>query len=177
MIRIVTAGRLRRMSEEVEQSRTRARAVQGQADTALARHLQQVWELTARAEKAEAAASAAGWDKDVAEAAVKVLREEADRPIAALEGAEDERDRRGELIERLSKEMEAAKRAGRSLVLLLHYGEPRSIHRSAEAARERVAALDPAAVWGPRTDRPACEVAWRMLDFTAEEGGSDYLAA
>ncbi|MEG8277105.1 hypothetical protein [Streptomyces sp. AHA2] len=81
-------------------------------------------------------------------------------------------------LRRLLAELKAARQGGRSLVVLLHYGEPYNIHRGREAAVDYAAALGADRDgWEPMTDRPAREVAWRMLDFTAKEGSDDYLAA
>ncbi|MGW3493369.1 hypothetical protein [Streptomyces sp. NPDC001020] len=142
MIRIVTAARLRRRREAIEQAHTRAREVQEQADAALSRHLKQVWELTARAERAERSASMADWGKELAEAAAKVLREE----------------------------LEAAQQAGRTLFLLLHYGEPHSIHGSREDAYAYADTQGtPVHRWVTGVHRPAAELPWVLIPFTQDE--------
>ncbi|MCX4557465.1 hypothetical protein OHA02_14770 [Streptomyces phaeochromogenes] len=150
MIRIVTAARLRELRESASRARARTAEVQRLADAALVRHIHRAWELTARTEKAETATSNARWDVDLAQAEAALLREE----------------------------LEAVRRDGRSLVLLVHYGVPHSIHRGREAAEAYAATLGvDRHGWGPLTDRPAREVAWRILGFTAKEGSNDYLAA
>ncbi|MEU7502661.1 hypothetical protein AB0B52_37620, partial [Streptomyces griseofuscus] len=98
MIRIVTTGRLQRLKQNAEQARTRVREVQAQADTALGRHVHNAVELTARAEQAEAAASAARWDKDTAETEAKRLREQIGELEDALERAEATTDEVGVLL-------------------------------------------------------------------------------
>ncbi|MFI9648825.1 hypothetical protein ACIHAA_21285 [Streptomyces sp. NPDC052040] len=176
MIRIVTAGRLRRMSEATEQARTRAREVQEQADAALSRHLKQVWELTGRAERAEHAAPTAAWDKEVAEAALKVLREETNRLEDSLEAAAEQAAERGEEIRRLCGELETAEQ-NVPLVLLLHGGEPHSIHRSRQDAYAYAATRGaPVHGWVPSDEHPAAEVAWRSVPFTPDEAVRDFRA-
>ncbi|MFD5582227.1 hypothetical protein ACFWII_00255 [Streptomyces sp. NPDC127063] len=145
MIRIVTAGRVRRLEQDAEQARTRAREIQGQADAAWRRHVREVWELTARAESAESDAG--------------ILRKQTYRLEAA-----------SERVRLLEGELEAAKRSGRSLVLLLHWGEPHSIHRSREDAFAYAATQGaPVHGWTPSDERVHAEATWQTIAFTADE--------
>lgn len=163
MIRIVTAARLRKLSAAVEHAQASARQVQEQADCALWGHVHAELELAERAESAERAAA--------------VIREEVAALEAALKEAQADLAAREERIDLLFRELEAARQEGRSLVLLLHYGEPHSIHRSQQAVQDYAATLGVSRTsWVSRTDRPASEVVWRMIYFAARRGSNDYLA-
>ncbi|MER5980142.1 hypothetical protein ABT142_27090 [Streptomyces sp. NPDC001857] len=156
MIRIVTASGLRRLREDAEQARARTRKVQGQADTAFSEHARQVWELTSRAESAESDAG--------------ILREQVAEMEAALKRARADVAERAEHVGRLLGELLAARREDCSLVLLLHYGEPHSIHTDAGAARAYVATRGvPVHAWVSGDERPASQVLWRILPFTRDE--------
>ncbi|WP_109006082.1 hypothetical protein [Streptomyces rishiriensis] len=156
MICIVTAGHLRRMSEAAARARARAREVQGLADAAWARHVREVWELTARAESEKTDAA--------------ILREDCFRLRDALTAMETALGERAERIRVLGEELEAARLAGRSLVLLLHWGEPHSIHSSHEDAYAYAATKGvPVHAWKAGDERPASQVLWRLLTFTRDE--------
>lgn len=171
MIRIVTTARLRELREDVTRARARTREVQEQADQAFAGHVRSAFALTARAERAE-------WQVAAGEETALNLQLALEDTAAQLTDAQAELARRGERIRLLVQELEAVRRDARSLVVLLHYGEPYSIHRNREAAEDYAATLGvDRHGWEPMTDRPAREVAWRMLGFTAKEGSNDYLAA
>ncbi|MFJ8097037.1 hypothetical protein [Streptomyces griseofuscus] len=188
MIRIVSAGRLQRLEQNADRARARVREVQVQADTALGRHVHNVVELTARAEQSEAAASAARWDKDIAETEVKRLRERVVELEGALERAEDTTDEVGVLLShamdalsaaqqelllkdiaigRLREELEAEPVEGQSLTVLLHHGEPHTIYASLEDAHADTATHGMPAdhVWKPCDDRPPAAFTWRCEAF------------
>ncbi|WP_413115178.1 hypothetical protein ACK1X7_15140 [Streptomyces sp. CY1] len=170
MIRLVTSRRLRKLSTQCEQAQAHAREVQERADQAYSGYIRQLSEVTARAEEAESDAA--------------IIREEAVRLEAAVNEAAAQLDQaRAELADRadqiavLGKELQAARLEGRSLVLLLHFGEPHSIHHTLEAAKDYAATRGvPRDGWGPTDDRPVCELSWRLLVFTAEEGRNDFMA-
>ncbi|WP_338682182.1 hypothetical protein QD712_06970 [Streptomyces acidiscabies] len=145
MIRVVTAARMRRLREDADQARARAREVRGQADTAWSEHVRQVRELTARAESAESDAA--------------ILRDLVDEFAAALKQA------RADLAE-------AVPPAGPSVVVLLHRGEVHSVHASVHDAEAHAAAhgADPSG-WVPASARPAREVTWRILGSAVPGGG------
>ncbi|MEV5437223.1 hypothetical protein AB0K80_14580 [Streptomyces sp. NPDC052682] len=177
MIRFVTAGRLRRLEQEAEQARACAREVQGQAGAAWGRHVREVWDLTARAETAE---SDAGILRDhvlefeaalkKAEARAEMLREYADRQEAVLERTDADATVLRERVRLLEAELAEARQVGRSLVLLLHWGQPHSIHRSHEDAYAYVATRGvPVHAWAPSDERPAAQVLWRLVTFTRDE--------
>ncbi|MFG2131503.1 hypothetical protein ACGFNV_27300 [Streptomyces sp. NPDC048751] len=156
MIRIVTAGRLRRLTEAADQARARTREVQGQADAAWVRHVREVWELISRAESEQTDAT--------------LLREDCFRLLDALNDLEIVLGEREERIRLLGEELEAAQLEGRSLVLLLHWGEPHSIHRSHEDAYTYAAAKGvPVHAWQAGDERPASQVLWRLVTFTRDE--------
>lgn len=156
MIRIVTAGRLRRLAQDTEQARTRAREVQGQADAAWGRHVREVWELTARAETAESDAA--------------ILRDHVAEFETALERAAVDASALRERVRLLDAELAQARLVGRSLVLLLHWGEPHSIHASREDAYDYAATQGaPVHGWTTTDERPHTAVAWRAISFTRDE--------
>ncbi|MFI1604073.1 hypothetical protein ACH4YN_18235 [Streptomyces griseofuscus] len=189
MIRLVTTGRLQRLEQDADRARARVREVQVQADTALGRHVHNAIELTARAEQAEAAASAARWDKDIAETEAKRLRERVAKLEAALERAEATTDEVGVLLSgamkelsvsrqelllkdiaigRLREELEAEPLEGQSLTVLLHHGEPHTIYASREDAHADTAThgAPAGARWQTCDERPAAAFTWRLEAFT-----------
>ncbi|WP_075737629.1 hypothetical protein [Streptomyces acidiscabies] len=146
MIRVVTAGRMRRLHEDADQARARAREVRGQADAVRGEHIRQVWELTARAESAESDAA--------------ILREHVDEFEAALKRA------RADLAE-------AVPSAGSPVVVLLHWGEVHSVHAGVHDAKAHAAAHGAApSGWVPAQAGPARQVAWRILGSVVPGGGS-----
>ncbi|MEU3031236.1 hypothetical protein ACPCBC_32770 [Streptomyces incarnatus] len=188
MIRIVTTRRLQRLEQNADRARARVREVQAQADTALGRHVHNAVELTARAEQAEAAASAARWDKDTAETEAKRLREHVGGLEDALERAEATTDEVGVLLSgamkelsvsrqelllkdiaigRLREELEAEPVEGQSLTVLLHHGEPHTIYVSRGDAHADTAThgLPADHVWKPCDDRPPAAFTWRCEAF------------
>ncbi|WP_326768134.1 hypothetical protein OG978_29700 [Streptomyces sp. NBC_01591] len=59
----------------------------------------------------------------------------------------------------------------KTAVLLLHYGEPHSIHLSLQAAEDHAVELGAdRACWGPGTGLPASQVAWRAMPFSLMTG-------
>ncbi|MGY9067967.1 hypothetical protein [Streptomyces sp. CAS3] len=186
MIRIVTTRRLQRLEQNADRARARVREVQ--ADTALGRHVHDAVELIARAVQAEAAASAARWDKDIAETEAKRLREQIGELEAVLERAEATTDEVGVLLSgamkelsisrqelllkdiaigRLREELEAEPVEGQSLTVLLHHGEPHTIYASREDAHADTATHGMPAdhVWKPCDDRPPAAFTWRCEAF------------
>ncbi|MEU7051490.1 hypothetical protein [Streptomyces eurythermus] len=162
-MRIVTAGRLRRLERTSDRARARAREVQGQADAAWVRHLRLVRELTDRAEMAESDAAILRDHVVEFEAALRKAK-------VALERADIDASVLRERVRLLEAKLEDARRAGRSLVLLLHWGEPHSIHAGREDAYAYAATRGvPVNTWGPSSDRPAAEVNWRLVPFIGDE--------
>ncbi|WP_217552678.1 hypothetical protein [Streptomyces sp. GbtcB6] len=154
MIRIVTAARLRRMSESTEQASARVREIQGQADAANSRHVREAWNLLARAESAESDAA--------------ILREIILHLEDALEAARADASEQGDQARALRKELDVQQSG--ALVLLLHYGEPHSIHANHADAHAYTATHGvPVDTWGPRSERPAADVNWVSVPFIRDE--------
>ncbi|MGX1311749.1 hypothetical protein RKD24_001868 [Streptomyces calvus] len=155
MIRFITAARLRRLEQGAEQARARAREVQAAADAAWGSHVRELWDLTARAETAESDAA--------------ILRDHVFEVEAALKKAEARAEMLRERMRLLEVELAEAKETGRWLVLLLHRGEPHSIHRSQADAQAYVATRGiPVHAWEASDERPASEVLWRLVPFTRD---------
>jgi hypothetical protein len=151
VIRLVTAGRLRRLSEDAEQARTRAREVQGQANAAWSEHIRKLFSVTDRAERAEAATSEVG----------AILA----RAMEELSAAQQELLLKDIEIRRLRRELESGPVEGQTL--LLHHGEPHTISATREDALADTATHGaPAdAVWQPCDERPAAACTWRCEAF------------
>ncbi|MFG2861576.1 hypothetical protein [Streptomyces sioyaensis] len=160
MIRIITRARLVALQQEADQARAQAREVQGQADAAYARHVRTAWNLTAEAEAAERAAETARTQvEDLAQALERVQAE-----LVQTLGTVARQDAR---IEELS----APAPAGASMVLLLHYGKPHSIHPDEAAAHAYAATLGvPLSGWVPVGERAAAEAWWRCVPFIYDAG-------
>ncbi|MCC5476878.1 hypothetical protein [Streptomyces barringtoniae] len=152
MIRLVTAGRLRRLSEDADQARTRAREVQGQADAAWSQHVRELFAVTDRAERAEAATSEVG----------VILA----RALEELSAAQQELLLKDIAIRRLRRELQAGSVEGQTL-MLLHHGEPHTIYASREDAHADTATHGVSAdqVWQPCDERPAAAFTWRCEAF------------
>ncbi|MGW9044116.1 hypothetical protein ACWGQL_16365 [Streptomyces lydicus] len=154
MIRLVTRTRLVRLVAEVEDARGRAREVQGQADAAYRSHVREVFALTARAEAAEK-------DAATADLGARLLQSVLEDTSAELTQAREELAAMARRLEELS-----APPVDASVVLLLHYGEPHSIHPDKPAAYAYAATLGaPLNGWRLVDERPAAAVAWRCVPF------------
>jgi hypothetical protein len=152
MIRIVTAGRLHQLEQDAQQARSWAREVQEQADAALGRHVRELSAAADRAERAEAATVEVG----------AILS----RALEELSAAQQELLLKDIEIRRLRAELEGESLEGRSLTVLLHYGEPHTVYASREDAYADTAThgADPAG-WVPSGERPAAECKWRCEAF------------
>ncbi|WP_432014967.1 hypothetical protein [Streptomyces cucumeris] len=163
MIRFVTSRRLRALSAQCEQAQARARDVQERADQAYSGYIRSLYGVTARAEEAEGDAA--------------ILREQVAELSAAGDDAAAELTAYAERVTVLAKELEAARLEGRSVWLLLHFGEPHSIYSTAKAAMDYTATLGARREgWVSGDDRPAHEVSWRLLALTKEEGRDAFVA-
>ncbi|MFD8222649.1 hypothetical protein ACFV16_00525 [Streptomyces massasporeus] len=152
MIRIVTAGRLGRLERESEQARTRARDMQAHVDAAFGRHVRELFAVTYRAERAEAATAEVG----------ELLA----GAVAELSAAQQELLLKDIEIRRLREELEGKSMEGRALTVLLHYGEPHTVYASREDAYADTAThgADPDR-WVPSGERPAHAAMWRCESF------------
>ncbi|WP_405837795.1 hypothetical protein OG528_10335 [Streptomyces platensis] len=164
MIRIVTRTRLAALEQGAKRALERMRAVQASADAAYAGHLRTVYDLTADAEAAERAAEADRADAEIA-------REILERTEALLASARATVIEQAARIDALSGDLDAMAAA----VVLLHFGQLHSLHRTARAAELHAQSLGAAeGGWGPPSERPADEVAWRIQSlsfFAVPEAG------
>ncbi|MFI9076843.1 hypothetical protein ACIGW8_10160 [Streptomyces sioyaensis] len=154
MIRIVTRTRLAALQQDANQARERTREVQAAADAAYACHVRAAWNLTAEAEDAERAA-------ETARARAEELAQSLERLRAELVKA------RGTVAEQAARieALRAPAPAGSSMVLLLHYGRPHSIHPDKAAAYAYAATLGVPLNGWVSDERPAAEVWWRCEPF------------
>ncbi|MFH8748315.1 hypothetical protein ACH4GK_19360 [Streptomyces rimosus] len=155
MIRIVTAARLAALHAEVDDANDLAR--QAREDVA------EQWtaRLAASRELIEERKALTG----VAHTAI-VQAEEARRQAVQLRQAFTAAllviTRQQQRICELEQQLTTARAAPPRLVLLRKYGEPHSLHVSQEAAEKHATTFGAASSgWGPSSDRPAAEVAWR----------------
>ncbi|KJK38971.1 hypothetical protein UK15_13570 [Streptomyces variegatus] len=164
MIRLVTAGHLCQLEQDAEQARSRAREVQAQADAALGRHVRELHAVTDRAERAEADATEVG--------------EFLSRTLEELFAAQQELLLKDIEIRRLRAELEGESLEGRSLTVLLHYGEPHTVYASREDAYADTAThgADPDG-WVPSGERPATECRWRCEAFIYDAASNGFRRA
>jgi hypothetical protein len=165
VIRFVTAGRLHRLEEDAEQARTRARRVQEQADDSLSRHVLEVWELTSRAERAEATTTEVG-----------ALLAHA---VEELSAAQQELLLKDIEIRRLRQELEGEPLARRTLTVLLHYGVPHAIYASREDAYADTAThgVPADAKWVPVRERPPAASKWCLEAFIYDAASKGFRPA
>lgn len=153
MIRLVTAARLERLETDASTAREYARQASGAANEAFGLHARELYSATDRAERAEAAASEVG----------ELLL----HAVAELSAAQQELLLKDIEIQRLRKELEGESMEGRTLTVLLHYGEPHTIYASREEAHADTATHGVPAghVWQRCGERPAAESKWRCEAF------------
>ncbi|RSS06259.1 hypothetical protein EF913_03785 [Streptomyces sp. WAC04189] len=153
MIRIVTAGRLARLEQEADQARNRAREVRAQADAAYGSHVRELYVLTDRADRAEATTSE-----------VAVLLSGA---VAELSAAHQELLCKDIEIRRLRELLESGVLVGRSMTVLMHYGEPHTVYASREDAYADTAThgVPAGTAWVPAGERPASASKWCIAAF------------
>ncbi|MFJ7293287.1 hypothetical protein [Streptomyces collinus] len=152
MIRILTTGRLRQLEREAEQAHARAREVQAQADASWRRHVRELFAVTDRAERAEAAAAEVG----------EILTGAVDE----LSAAQQELLLKDIEIRQLRQELAGESLEGRTLTVLLHYGEPHTVYASREDAYADTATHGASPDgWVPSGERPAAECKWRCEAF------------
>nr|WP_205615977.1 hypothetical protein [Streptomyces harenosi] len=141
------------MERDARVARAYARQTSSAADEAFGRHLLELYAAVDRAERAEATASEVG-----------VLLA---RAVEELSVAQQELLLKDIEIRRLREELEGESLEGRSLTVLLHYGEPHTIYASREDAYADTAThgAAPDAAWVPAGERPDAESAWRCEAF------------
>jgi hypothetical protein len=154
VIRIVTRGRLARIEDAARTASEHARQTSGAANEAFGRHVRELWDLTDRAERAEATTNEVG-----------VLLSGA---LAELSEAQRELLRKDIEIRRLREELSCGPREGETVTVLMHHGEPHAVYASREAAHADTATHGYPAdhVWTPCDERPAAAFTWRCEAFT-----------
>jgi hypothetical protein len=153
MIRIVTRARIARLENEARAAVEQARQISGAANEAFGRHVRELSAATDRAERAEATTTEVG----------ALLA----RAMEELSAAQQELLLRDIEIRKLRQEREGASLEGRTLTVLLHYGEPHTIYATREEAHADTATHGMAAdhVWKPCDERPASAFKWRCETF------------
>jgi hypothetical protein len=148
MIRIVTRAWLTQLEDDARTAAEQARA----AGEAVGWHVRELHATTDRAERAEAAASEAGGMLS--------------RALEELSAAQQELLLKDIEIRRLREELEGESMEGRTLTVLLHYGEPHTIYASREDAYADTAThgADPDG-WVPSGERPPSASMWRCEAF------------
>ncbi|GGY11496.1 hypothetical protein [Streptomyces anandii] len=165
MIRIVTAGRLARLEHDARAACEHARHASGAANEAFGQHVRELYAVTDRAERAEATTDEVG----------VILA----RAMEELSAAQRELLLKDIEIRRLREELEGEPLEGRTLTVLLHYGEPHSIYRSREDAYADTATHGGPAdhVWKPCDERPAAEFTWRCEAFIYDPASNGFRRA
>ncbi|MER5379091.1 hypothetical protein ABT040_02265 [Streptomyces sp. NPDC002688] len=165
MIRIVTGSRLERLEADATAAREQARQASAAAGEQFGDHVRELFAVTGRAEHAEAAASEVGMLLSAA--------------LEELAAAQEELLLNGIAIRRLREELAEARRVGRELTLLMHYGQPHTIYRSREDALADTAThgVPASGRWVPSDERPAAEVTWRIEAFVQEGSTSGFRRA
>ncbi|GGS92470.1 hypothetical protein [Streptomyces violaceus] len=152
MIRIVTWARLAQLEDDARTANEQARQTSGAANEAFGRHVRELYAVIDRAERAEAATSEVG----------ALLS----RAVEELSEAQQELLLKDIEIRRLRQELEGESLEGRTLTVLLHYGEPHTIYASREDAYADTAThgADPDG-WVPSGERPPSASMWRCEAF------------
>ncbi|NUV80294.1 hypothetical protein [Streptomyces sp. CAI-155] len=152
MIRIVTRAHITQLEHDAHAASERARQTSAAANEAFGEHVRELYAVTDRAERAEAVTLEVG-------VVLSLAMEE-------LSAAQQELLMKDIEIRRLRQELEGASPEGRTLTLLLHYGESHTIYASREDAHADTATHGvPADRWVPADERPVGEVAWRCEAF------------
>ncbi|WP_411132178.1 hypothetical protein [Streptomyces sp. 030-HV] len=165
MIRIITAGRIARLEQDAEQARERARDVQAQADAAWGSHVRDLYAVTDRAERAEAATSEVG----------AILA----RAMEELSAAQQELLLKDIEIRRLREELQRGPVEGDTLAVLMHYGAPHTVYASREDAYADTAThgVPAGAPWVPAGERPASASMWCVAAFIYDADCKGYRRA
>jgi hypothetical protein len=160
MIRIVTRARLTQLEDD---ARTAAEQAQAAGET-VGRHVRELHATTDRAERADAAATEVG--------------ELLSRAMEELAAAQQELLLKDIEIRRLRAELEGESLEGRTLTVLLHYGEPHTIYASREDAYADTAThgADPDR-WVPCGERPASAAMWRCEAFIYNAASNGFCRA
>ncbi|WP_367835819.1 hypothetical protein [Streptomyces rochei] len=153
MIRIVTVSRIARLEQDADHARERARDVQAQADAAWGRHVRELYAVTDRAERSEAATSEVG-------AILALAMEE-------LSAAQQELLLKDIELRRLREELQRGPVEGDTLAVLMHYGAPHTVYASREDAYADTAThgVPVGTPWVPAGERPSSASMWCIAAF------------
>ncbi|SEC64643.1 hypothetical protein [Streptomyces sp. PAN_FS17] len=153
VIRIVTQARITQLEHDARVAREQAREISGAASEAFGEHVRELYAATDHAERAETATTEVGVILSFA--------------MKELSAAQQELLLKDVEIRRLRRELEGASMEGRTLTVLLHYGEPHTIYASREDAHADTGTHGMPAdhVWKPCGERPAAEFKWRCEAF------------
>ncbi|MFF6874252.1 hypothetical protein ACFY9S_02740 [Streptomyces sp. NPDC012474] len=164
MIRIVTRARIEQLEHDFRSACERARQASGAANEAFGRHVRELYVATDRAERAEATTTEVG----------QLLA----RAMEELSAAQQELLRKDIEIRRLRAELEDDSMEGRTLTVLLHYGEPHTVYASREDAHADTATHGvPADRWVPSGERPASACKWRCEAFIYDAASNGFRRA
>ncbi|MEU1081357.1 hypothetical protein ABZ368_14110 [Streptomyces sp. NPDC005908] len=164
MIRIVTRARLAQLEDDARTPNEQARQTNGAANEAFGQHVRELYAVTDRAERAEAATTEVG-----------VLLA---RAVEELSAAQQELLLKGIEIRRLREDLSRGPREGETLTVLLHYGEPHTIYATREDAyADTITHGVPAGAWVPADERPVSEVAWRCEAFIYDAASNGFRRA
>lgn len=154
MIRIVTGTRLAQLEDAARTANEQARQTSGAANEAFGQRVRELYAVTDRAERAEAATSEVG-----------VLLS---RAVEELSAAQQELLLKDVEIRRLREELRRGPAEGETVTVLLHHGEPHAVYASRDDARADTATHGFPAdhVWTPCDERPAAAFTWRCEAFT-----------
>ncbi|MEU2399129.1 hypothetical protein ABZ764_14220 [Streptomyces pseudogriseolus] len=154
MIRIVTRAHLARLEDDARIASEQVRQISGAANEAFSRHVRELWHVTDRAKRAEAATTEVG-----------VLLSGA---LAELSDAQQELLRKDIEIRRLREELSRGPVEGETVTVLMHHGEPHAVYASRNDAHADTATHGYPAdhVWKPCDERPAAAFTWRCEAFT-----------
>ncbi|MEV5167726.1 hypothetical protein AB0K66_24270 [Streptomyces werraensis] len=153
MIRIVTRARLAQLEDDARTANEQARQTNGAANEAFGQHVRELYAVTDRAERAEAATTEVG-----------VLLA---RAVEELSAAQQELLLKDIEIRRLREDLSRGPREGEMLTVLLHYGEPHTIYASREDAYADTAThgVPVNAKWVPVRERPSAASKWCLEAF------------
>ena len=162
MIRIVTRARLARLEDDAHVASEQVRQTSGAANEAFGRHVRELWNVTDRAERAEAATTEVG-----------VLLSGA---LAELSDAQQELLRKDIEIRRLREELSRGPREGEAVTVLMHHGEPHAVYASRDDAHADTGThgLPADHVWKPCDERPAAAFTWRCEAFVYNPGSNGF---
>ncbi|MEU1256632.1 hypothetical protein ABZ445_25425 [Streptomyces chartreusis] len=152
-IRIVTRARITQLEHDARTAHEQAQEISGAASEAFGERVRELYAATDRAERTEAATSEVGVILSLA--------------MKELSAAQQELLLKDIEIRRLREELAGASMEGRSLTVLLHYGEPHAVYASREDAHADTATHGMPAdhVWKPCGEHPAAEFKWRCETF------------